>query len=293
MTPYQTGIKVAVSLGMLGKVWEGLLTGGKALLGSGAQFLGDASSLGGSILKGVGPKAPEAGGIINKALSFIPGIANNQSTGFMANRIRGVMQSPLGNQMATGAILGGVANAAMAEPGDRMNAFAQGAGYGALGGAAFHGGSLMGTRLQTKILGTPIKKTTGWLPKYTGGLNPTSWYGKAGKQIAGYGLGPTALGMTAASMVPQGPADPRIQQQQQNPYSFKQGSLDPASKKLYYPTVPRIQAQDANGAYDFINEMARAKNIEDVFHLHDSQPKMNSPASDEMAALPIVPGDTP
>lgn len=107
----------------------------KLVRGAGGLAKGLWNMTGGKVTKGLTKRVGDAG---TKMLDDVAG-----RSPFIAKH-RGAIEGAtkgLAGEMVLGAGLGGGLNAALAEPGDRWNAFARGAASGALSGALFNAGS--------------------------------------------------------------------------------------------------------------------------------------------------------
>lgn len=204
--------------GMEKQAWGALLSAaGRGLLAGG---------------KWLGSKLWSGAGAATKAVASPVGKAGNKAVEWAGTRLGATPQTikkiqGLGKGMATEAVgfgaLGGGIEAAMAEPGQRGQAFLRGFGSGALGGLAFRGAGNLATAGLRKGLGAgaggaarlkrlDALKDQPWL----GGKMPFTQRMKGWGAKAMMGGVPFAAGMAASMYTPHfgGPA-----QQPQSPYA--------------------------------------------------------------------------
>ena len=167
---------------------------------SGAKWLG-------SKLWGAGGKLWGAGGKAVGAVSKPLGAAGNKAVEWTGSRlgaspemiakIQGLGKGMAGEAVGFGALSGGI-NAAMAEPGQRGEAFLRGFGSGALGGLAWRGAGNLATAGMRRVMPNAMKSMEG-LAKAEAGAAP--WYHRWGSKAVVGGV-PFAAGMAASMYTP-------------------------------------------------------------------------------------------
>jgi hypothetical protein len=170
------------------------------LIGRGALALGRG-------LWGLGGKLWGAGGAVTKAVAKPFGAMGNKAVQWtgsrlgaspeMIGKIQGLGKGMAGEAVGFGALSGGI-NAAMAEPGQRGEAFLRGFGSGALGGLAWRGAGNLATAGMRRVMPNAMKSMEG-LAKAEAGAAP--WSHRWGSKAVVGGV-PFAAGMAASMYTP-------------------------------------------------------------------------------------------
>lgn len=199
---YEIGVKYALDKNanaLLGGLWRGL----RYLAGGNPAVFAKAAPAAAQAAGATGRELIQAGGgirntILNPAMQSLRGGVSTQwgnvtsayRQGGLGSALNAARRTPLGRDVLWGSAIGGGANAAFAEPGDRLKAFGTGALAGGISGGAFRGIHAGATAMRNTAPMTAMRNTKGFT-------------GLASRTLTQ----PTLLGTAASMALPTGAAD--------------------------------------------------------------------------------------